>query len=173
MAVLAGNMRREMEAPHFPWTVTLLVPLLAIFLQGYLPLRFPRMDVFDLPLLMTIYFAITRRSPVVGTLTGATIGLIQDGVTHRPFGINGISNTIIGFLAASIGVKIDVENTAARLLLVFGFTLLHSFLYLTIVHRLMAFDLRWSWIHEVIKAAVNAVLAVLLFALLDRTRRVD
>ncbi|MGI8772594.1 MAG: rod shape-determining protein MreD [Acidobacteriaceae bacterium] len=173
MAVLASNFRREMEAPRFPLLITLLVPLLAIFLQAYLPLRFPRLDIFNLPLLITVYFAITRRSPVIGTLTGASIGLIQDGVTHRPFGINGIANTIIGFLAASIGVKIDVDNTAARLFLLFGFTLLYSFLYLLIVHRLMAFDLRWTWRHEVIKAAVNAVLGVLLFALLDRTRRLD
>jgi rod shape-determining protein MreD len=173
MAVLATNLRREMEAPRFPLPVTLLVPLLAIFLQGYLPLRFPRMDIFDLPLLITVYFAITRRSPVMGTLTGATIGLIQDGVTHRPFGINGIAKTIIGFLAASIGVKVDVDNTVARVLLLFTFTLLHSFLYLTIVHRLLAFDQRWSWQHEVIKAAVNAALGIFLFALLDRTRRLD
>ncbi len=171
MAVLASNLRRENEAPPFPWLVVAAVPLLAIFLQAYLPLRFPRLAVFDLPLLVTIYFAVARRSPVAGTLTGAVIGLIQDGVTHRPFGINGIAKTIIGFLAASLGVKLDVENPGTRVLLIFGFTLLHSFLYLVIVHRLLALSQGWSWLHEVIKAAVNAALGLVLFAMLDRTRR--
>jgi rod shape-determining protein MreD len=29
----------------------------------------------------------------------------------------------------------------------------------------------WHWVHELIKAALNALVAVILFALLDLTRR--
>ncbi len=29
----------------------------------------------------------------------------------------------------------------------------------------------WHWVHELIKAAINALVGVILFALLDQTRR--
>ncbi len=97
MAVLMANSRRELDSQQFPWPIMLAAPLLAVFLQAYLPLRFPRLDVFDLPLLVVIYFSVSRRSPIAGTLIGAIVGLLQDGVTHQPIGIHGIANTIIGF----------------------------------------------------------------------------
>lgn len=173
MAVLMANSRRDLEIQEFPWPILLAAPLLAVFLQAYLPLRHPRVDVFDLPLLVVIYFAVSRRSPIGGTITGAVVGLLQDGVTHRPIGVNGIAHTIVGFLAASIGVKIDVDNPLTRAIMIFVFTLLDRFLYLVIVRHLIAEPLLWSWLHEVLRAAINVVLGVLLFAVLDRTRLRD
>ncbi len=170
MAMMGTNARRENQA-HFPAVVVVLVPLFALFLQALIPLRYPKLDIFELPLLITIYFAVAWRSPMAGTLLGACIGLIQDGLTHRPFGIYGISETLIGFLAASIGLKIDVENQVTRLVMNFSFTMLLSFLYFSIVRRLLAMNLGWNWMHELLKAAMNALLGLLLFALLDRTRR--
>jgi rod shape-determining protein MreD len=173
MNVMSVNSRRELESPEFPWPVMLAAPLLAVFLQAYLPLRFPRLDVFDLPLLVVIYFAVSRRSPIAGTLTGALVGLLQDGVTHRPFGLHGIAKTMIGFLAASIGLRIDVDNPLTRILMIFIFTLLDSSLYLVIVRHLMAEPLAWSWLHQLLRAGVNVLLGVVLFAVLDRTRLRD
>ncbi len=173
MTVLTANSRRDFESPEFPWPILLAAPLLAVFLQAFLPLRFPRLNVFDLPLLVVIYFAVSRRSPIAGTLTGAIVGLLQDGVTHRPFGLHGIANTIIGFLAASIGLRIDVDNPLTRMLMIFFFTLLDSSLYLVIVRHLMAEPLAWSWLHQLLRAGVNTLLGVVLFALLDRTRLRD
>ena len=173
MTVLTASSRREMESQQFPWPIMLAAPLLAVFLQAYLPLRFPRLDVFDLPLLVVIYFAVSLRSPISGTLIGSVVGLIQDGVTHRPIGIHGIANTIIGFLAASIGLRIDVDNPLTRILMIFSFTLLDSFLYLVIVRHLIAEPLAWSWMHQLVRAAVNVLLGLVLFAALDRTRLRD
>ena len=126
MPVLMANSRRELDTQQFPWPIMLTTPLLAVFLQAYLPLRYPRLDVFDLPLLVVIYFSVSRRSPIGGTLIGAIVGLLQDGVTHQPIGIHGIANTIIGFLAASIGLRIDVDNPITRVLMIFAFTLVDS-----------------------------------------------
>lgn len=173
MSVLTANSRRELESQEYPWPLLLAAPLLAVFFQAFLPLRFPRLDVFDLPLLVVIYFAVSRRSPIAGTLTGAIVGLLQDGVTHRPFGLHGIANTIIGFLAASIGLRIDVDNPLTRILMIFSFTLLDSFLYLMIVRHLMAEQLAWSWMHQLLRGGVNVLLGLFLFALLDRTRLRD
>ncbi len=173
MATLMASSRRDLEIQEFPWPILFAAPLLAVFLQAYLPLRYPRLDVFDLPLLVVIYFAVSRRSPIGGTISGAIVGLLQDGVTHRPIGIHGIANTIVGFLAASIGVKIDVDNPLTRAIMIFLFTLLDRFLYLVIVRHLIAEPLLWSWMHQVLRAAINVVLGVVLFAVLDRTRLRD
>jgi rod shape-determining protein MreD len=170
MAVLADNPRRQSET-RFPPLVVVLIPLIALFLQALLPLRFPQLDVFELPLLVVVYFAMVWRSPVAGTVLGAAIGLFEDGLMHQPFGVNGIAKTVVGYLAAIIGLKVDIDNQVTRLLANFGFTLLASGLYYGIVRHLLATEIGWSWPHELIKAGVNAGLGILLFALLDRTRR--
>lgn len=170
MSMLGSAARRELDVQRYPWIVVLLAPLLAIFLQAYVPRYISKFDIINLPLLVTIYFSVGWRNPISGTLGGAVIGLIQDALTNRPLGINGISNCVVGFFAASLGVKIDVENPGTRLLMNFTFTLLNTIIYLFIVHRLLAFDLRTNWLHEVIKAVINAIVGVFVFDLLDRVK---
>lgn len=163
-------MRRELDVQRYPWIAVLLAPLVAVFLQAYIPRFVPRFDIIDLPLLVIIYFSVGWRNPIAGTLGGALIGLMQDALTSRPLGVNGISNSIIGFLAGSLGVKIDVENPGTRLLMNFAFTLLNTVVYLFIVHRLLAIDLRTNWLHEVIKAVINGIVGVFVFDVLDRVK---
>lgn len=171
MALLPYSSRREIEEHRFHPLVFILVPLLAIFLQVYLPLRFPGIAVLDLPVLIVIYFAVSRRSPIEGTLIGLIIGLIQDAMTHLPLGINGIINCIIGYLAASIGVRIDVDNPGTRLIMNFLFILFASVLHVIILRRLLGMHETWFWMHELVRALINALIGVVLFALLDRLRR--
>jgi rod shape-determining protein MreD len=45
---------------------------------------------------------------------GAAMGLFEDALTHHAIGVNGIAKTVAGFLAASLGVRIDVENYTIR-----------------------------------------------------------
>ena len=87
-----------------------MVPLLAIGLQSFVTLHFPRFSILDLPLLVTIYFGILSRSPIAATFIGTFVGLAQDALTHRPIGVNGIANAVIGYIAASLGVRVDIEN---------------------------------------------------------------
>jgi rod shape-determining protein MreD len=169
MALLAAS-RRETEAPTLPIAVVILAPILALLLQSFVPVHFPPFAILDLPLLLVIYFAIARRSAVTGVVAGATIGLLQDALTRQPLGVFGISKTVIGYLAGLVGNRIDTDNYIARLLFVFFFTMLHSFLYWVLVHRFLAEPVGWSWIHEPLRAAVNAIAGVLLFALLDMAR---
>ncbi len=171
MALVPRTSRREMEEHHFHPIVLILVPLFAIFLQVYLPLRFPSVAMLDLPILVVIYFAVSRRNPIAGTLVGLIIGLIQDAMTHLPLGINGIIDCVIGYLAASIGVRIDVDNPGTRLMMNFVFILLASVLHVLILTRLLGMHQSWIWLRELIPALVNALIGVILFALLDRLRR--
>ena len=171
MALLNHNSREEIDQHHFHPAVMILVPLLAIFLQAYLPLRFPRIAVLDLPLIVTVYFAVSRRNPITGMLQGTTIGLLQDALTHLPLGINGIIKAVIGYLSASIGMRIDVENPGTRIIMLFVFTLLDSVMHLFIVRRLLGLQQDWYWLHELIRAVVNALIGIIVFTVLDRTRQ--
>lgn len=159
-----------MEVHSYPTLVYVLTPLIAIGLQSLVALHFETFHILDLPLMVTIYFAVARRDPILGTFYGMFVGIGQDALTHLPIGVYGIANALVGFLAASIGVKIDVENHGTRLLLNFGFMLLHSLTFWVIARHMLATNLTWNWPHEMIRAIVNSVVAVVLFALLDRTK---
>ena len=168
MALLGADARRDMEIHRYPLIVYGLVPLLALVLQAWLPRTLGRFAWFDLPLVVTVYFALGRRSPIQGTLMGAAMGIFEDALSHRAIGVNGIAKTAVGFLAASVGIRIDVENFTIRLLLNFLLSLLSSALYLLVYRVLLGFDLEWSWLTQVYIAIGNSVIALVLFPLLDR-----
>jgi rod shape-determining protein MreD len=168
MSVLGANFRRDLEIRRYPLLVYALVPLAALVLQAWLPRVLGRYAWFDLPLVVTVYFALGRRSPIQGTLMGAAMGLFEDALTHHAIGINGIAKTIVGFLAASVGVRIDVENHTIRLILNFLLSLLASAIYVFIYRVLLGLDLEWQWFTELFKAIGNSLIALVLFPLLDR-----
>ncbi len=163
--------RERFEVYRFNWFTVIVVPLMALLLQAYLPLRMPFFDLFDLPLLVTIYFAVARRNQVTGLLAGCIIGLIQDSLTHRPLGLYGMAKTVVGYTASSLGLRIDVDNPGSRLLMGFAFYIVHQLIYFAVARGLAIQSLSWRWGHEIIAAIANALLAVALFALLDRFRQ--
>jgi rod shape-determining protein MreD len=162
----------QVEVYRFSIPVTVGVPLLALFLQALVPLRFPRFAVyFDLPLLVTIFFAMARRNPISGLFTGAVIGLAQDMLGHNPIGIYGIAKTVVGYGASSLGVKLDVENAGARLLVTLGFYLVHSAVYFTVARALVNMTQHWSWLNGILAGLANAILGVMLYFLLDKFKQ--
>jgi rod shape-determining protein MreD len=171
MATISYTSRRELDEHTFHPAVTLLVPVAFIILQALLPKPFPKLAILDLPLIATIFFAVSRRSPIAGTLTGAAIGLLQDALTNQYIGINGITKALIGYAAASIGFKVDVDTVGTRVLMIFGFCLLQSgLLYLIEGHLLGMPGVRMLWLHELLRALVNTIVAIPVFYLLDLTK---
>lgn len=166
--------RQELEQHTFSPLVTLFVPLLAIFLQAFVPKLFPRFSLLDLPLIVVLFFAVSRRSPIAGTLTGAVIGLLQDALTNQPIGVNGMAKSAIGYVAASIGLQVDVESPLTRIVITFTFSIINSVLLFLINHRLLGlpgFHLLWG--HELIRACANTVVAIPIFFLLDYAKRTE
>jgi rod shape-determining protein MreD len=161
----------QVEVYRFSIPATIGIPLLALFLQAFVPRRFPFFSYFDLPLLVTIFFAISRRNPISGLLTGAVIGLAQDSLGGLHLGLYGIAKTIVGYGASSLGVKLDVENAGARLLVTLGFYLVHAAIYFTIARGLDNLTLDWSWSHRILAGLANAVVAVALFYVLDKFKQ--
>jgi rod shape-determining protein MreD len=162
--------RRDLEIRRYPKYIYVLVPLAALVLQAWLPRLLGRFALMDLPLLVTIYFALNRRSPIHGTLLGAVLGMAQDGLTQGAIGIHGIADTVCGFLAASIGIRIVVDNNIIRMLLNFVFTLLSSAIVVFIMSVLLGLDWQTNWVIEGLKAVGNGLIGLVLFPLLDRTQ---
>jgi rod shape-determining protein MreD len=161
----------QVEVYRFNWPITIGVPATALFLQAWLPRYFPAFAMLDLPLLVTIFFAISRRNPVSGLLTGGAIGVFQDALTSLPIGINGISKTVVGYAASSLGVRLDVENAGARLLVTVVFCVVNKIVYFVVAHGLVNLTVQWSWPHELWSAFINAIVGVFLFFALDRFKQ--
>jgi rod shape-determining protein MreD len=168
MSLLGADYRRDLEIHRYPLLIYALVPLTALVLQAWLPRVLGRYALFDLPLIITVYFALGRRSPIQGTLMGAVMGLFEDALTQHAIGVNGVAQTCVGFLAASVGVRIDVDNHTIRLLLIFLLSLLDSTIYLFVYRVLLGLDAEWLWVMQVFRAIGNSLIALVLFPLLDR-----
>jgi rod shape-determining protein MreD len=161
----------QVEVYRFSLPATILIPLIAIFLQAWLPRHFPFFTIFDLPLLVTIGFSTARRNPLAGLVTGGLIGIAQDALTQQPIGLYGISKTVVGFCASSLGIKIDVENAGARFLLTILFYVVHEIVYFFIARVLVSMQVSWSWPHEIFSGVANAVLGIVVYAFLDRVKQ--
>lgn len=173
MAETTYNSRRELERYHFHPAVTLLTPLLCVLLGAILPRLWPRLDILDLPLIVTVFFAISRRSPTAGAFTGTLVGLLQDSLTDQPFGVYGIAKAIIGYIGASLSFAVDVENVVSRMLINFLASLLQSAILYVIRRRMLGVSSEHLQpLYELLRAGVNTAVAIPIFALLDRFKEV-
>jgi rod shape-determining protein MreD len=162
--------QREGQVSRFQKWVFLAVPLAAILFQVYVPMFFPVLSFLEMPLLVVVYFAIMRRSQIAGLTVGALVGLAQDSLSKNPLGMFGIVNTLVGYFAASVGVRLDVEHGLIRLLLGFFFYLFHQFLYWVMSRALLGQQMTFDWARTAMLAALNAVVGVALFRMLDKLK---
>jgi rod shape-determining protein MreD len=163
----------HIEVHKFRSGAIIVATLLALVIQAWFPVHFAKAAVLDLPLLVTIYFGLSRRNPSTGLLLGMAIGLFQDSLSGPtvPLGLYGIAKTIIGYLASSIGARLDTEHPAARFALTAGFFVAHQGLIVLTRRILLSQPEPWFTMHLVVASLVNAIVAVFLFTLLDRLRR--
>jgi rod shape-determining protein MreD len=163
----------HIEVHKFYPGAVFLAAVVALVFQATGPVYFPKLSILDLPMLVTIYFGLSRRNPSTGLLLGMVIGLAQDALSGPtvPLGFYGIAKTVIGYLASSIGARLDTEHPAARFALIFSFFVVHQGI-MALIRRLLQSEPEvWFNLHLVIAAAVNAFLGTVLFLALDRMRR--
>ncbi len=132
------NSQRESQVARFRAWVLFAVPLASILFQVYVPHFFPFLGFLELPLLVVVYFALMRRGPVGALLVGALVGLAQDSLSKNLLGMYGIVDTMVGYFAASVGVRLDVDHSFLRLLLAFSFYIFHQFLYWVLSRALLS-----------------------------------
>jgi rod shape-determining protein MreD len=161
----------RIEVHQYATVVVVATVAAALILQAFLPVHFHWAKMFDLPLLVTLYFALSRRNPSSGLLLGMIIGLLQDSLSHTSIGAYGIAKTLVGFFASSLGSRIEVDHPLSRFLLTIAFCLFHNGVVLLIDRLLLGQHGRYFTLPLLLGALVNAGLAVFLFALLDRLRK--
>ena len=167
----AGVSREGIEVHRFNPVAVVFTCILAVLLQASIPLRFSFFKMFDLPLLVVIFFSVARRNPMFGTVLGCVMGIAQDGLTMLPIGLFGIAKSVVGYAASSVGVRIDVENPGSRLLMTFGFYLLHRGIFQWVgagMARVPGLEFQWG--HELGAALANSLLAVVLYIGLDKLK---
>jgi len=146
------------------------IPLAAILFQVYVPRFVTYLSYLELPLLVTVYFSLMRRSPVAGVFFGAGIGLAQDSLSHNPLGMFGIVKTLVGYFAASVSQRFDVENSVVRLVLGFFFFFFHQFFYWVLARALLGEAVDFEPQQILVVALLNAAVAVPLFHILDKLK---
>jgi len=144
------------------------IAILAILLQVYTPPFVGYLAFLEAPLLITVYFALTRREPVQGLLAGCAIGLAQDAFSHNPIGMFGIAKSLVGYLAGGLSQRVNVDNLVIRFLAGFVFFFFHQFLYWALAGALLSQKLAMDPLQTVVVSVLNALVAVPLFAALDK-----
>jgi len=167
--ILLGSQRESRISRFRPW-VLFVIPLIAILFQVYIPLFFKFLAYLDLPLLVTVYFALMRRSQIAGTFIGAFIGLAQDSLSKNPLGTYGIVKTLVGYFAASVGQRFEANSAVLRLVLAFFFFFFHQFFYWVLARALLGQAVSFEPVQSLVLAILNAAVAVPLFHILDKLR---
>jgi rod shape-determining protein MreD len=170
MEVRLAN-EQHIEVHKFHAGVVTGTVVLALMLEAFLPARMRWAEFVDLPLLVTIYFALSRRNPAAGLLLGMAIGVAQDSLSHTPIGLYGICKTLVGFVASSIGARLDVEHPVARCLLTFGFFHLHNATFVFISRLMLARPEPYLDTRTFAASVVSSLLTIALFPLLDKLRK--
>lgn len=160
--------RRRRRPSRLRPLALILIPLGAILFQVYVPLFSNYLAYLELPLLVTVHFCMVRRRVVAGLLYGAGIGLVQDSLSHHPLGMFGIVKTLVGYFAASVSVRFDVDNPVVRFILAFLFFFFHQFFYWVLARALLGDLLEFNPQQTMLLSLLNAVAAVPLFHVFDK-----
>jgi rod shape-determining protein MreD len=147
-----------------------VIPLVAILFQVYVPRFFEILGNLELPLLVTVYFALMSRRPTTGALLGAGIGLGQDSLSFQNVGMFGIVKTLVGYFASSVSMRFDVDNPLIQFVLSFFFFLFHQFFYWVLARALLGLTIDFSIQRTLLFGLANAIVAIPLFLGLDRVK---
>lgn len=166
--LVTGGLRGRRAEARLEKVTFVAVPLAAILFQVYVPLLVLYLGYLELPLLVVLFFALTRRRLTASLLYGAAVGLLQDALSHNPIGMFGIAKTLSGYFAAAASFRFDVENPVVRFLLAFFFYFFHQFLYWALIQALLAQPPGFSLQQALILGLLNGAVAVPLFQVLAK-----
>jgi rod shape-determining protein MreD len=167
--LLAGPHRKG--APQRVRLVWLLViPLIAILFQVYVARHIPFLSYLEVPLLITIHFALGARGPIPAVVYGMFIGLIQDSLSHQPIGMFGIVKTLVGYFASSVSMRFDVENPIVTFILSFFFYFFHQFFYWVLARALLGQAMLFDAPQTLLFGLLNAAVSLPLFRILDKLK---
>lgn len=164
------NTPRRDAADKFRYVWLVIVPLVAILSQVYIPRFLSFLAYLELPLLVTVHFALSRGGPISSLLYGMSIGLVQDSLSHQPIGMFGIVKTLVGYFAASVSLRFEVENPVVTFILSFFFYFFHQFFYWVLSRALLGEAIAFDAQQTLMFGLLNAAVALPLFRVLDKLK---
>jgi rod shape-determining protein MreD len=172
-SMLNAGARSDNIEVHKYYSGTVVVAVfLALVFQAFLHKYGRWSELIDLPLLITIYFGVSKRNPASGLLLGAAIGILQDALSpDNPIGLYGIAKTLVGYVASSVGGRIDTEHPVSRFFLVFLLFHFHQAIFAVTERFLLNHSAPFFTPRLLLDSLATAAFGVALFALLDRFRR--
>ena len=134
-------------------------------------LRIQILAIALVPLLVTIYFPMIRENQIFGTAFGMSVGLLEDALSHGYLGQMGMAKALVGYLAATAGLKLEFDNLLVRGFLIGAMVSLHdTFIYL-LTHQLLGLPEPFEPLHILTSTMVNVALGLMLFPLFDRIKK--
>ncbi|HUX10935.1 MAG TPA: rod shape-determining protein MreD [Terriglobia bacterium] len=162
---------RPKEAYRAHPAILLFVVFASLLLEVTLPPIIPAARLLQLPLLVTIYFSMIRENQIFGTAFGMSVGILEDALSHGYLGQLGMAKALVGYLAATAGLKLEFDNLLVRGLLVGSLVLVHNgFLYL-LTHQLLGLPSPFKLLNLATTVIVNVALSMILFPLFDRLKK--
>lgn len=161
---------RPKEAFRAHPAVLSLIVFASLLLEVTLPPTLPVARLFQLPLLVTIYFSMIRENQIFGTAFGMGVGLLEDALSHGYLGQMGMAKALVGYLAATAGLKLEFDNLLVRGLLIGSLVIIHNTFNYLLVHQLLGLPASFNSLHILTAAVVNVALGLILFLLFDRLR---
>src|ERR1700719_4369867 len=167
--ILPGSSRKEKsERLRIAWLI--IIPLIAILFQVYVPRFVSFLSYLELPLLITVHFALSSRAPIASVFYGMSIGLVQDSLSHQPIGMFGIVKTLVGYFAASVSMRFDVDNPFLSFILSFFFYFFHQFFYWVLDRALLGEAMIFDPQQTLLFGLLNAAVSLPLFRILDKLK---
>jgi rod shape-determining protein MreD len=152
--------------------------VVALSLQMLLPKFVGVFRYVDLPLIVTIYFAL-QRAPLLGMAVGVVAGIGGDAVIGGILGVGGFCKTLIGYMAAIASVKLSLEHPLARVAVVAIASAANTIFFVGLYQMLeqeralqqaLPYVSSWQEFGKTIgwKALADTLTSILVFVVLDR-----
>ncbi len=162
---------RPKEAFRAHPAVLSLIVFASLLLEVTLPPTLQVAQLFQFPLLVTIYFPMIRENKIFGTAFGVSVGLLEDALSHGYLGQMGMTKALVGYLAATAGLKLEFDNLLVRGVLIGLLVLTHNTFFYLLTHQLLGLPAPFEPFHILTTALVNVALGLILFPLFDRLRK--
>ena len=148
----------------------LLLPFIAVLYKVYVRQFVEQLAYVELPLLVVLYFSLMWRNQLAALFYGSAVGLLEDSLAAQAIGLFGISKTLVGYFAASVSLRFDVDHAAIRFILVFFFFVFHALFYWVMERALLGLPSPFEPAQTLIQGGLNAAVAVPLFMVLDKMK---
>jgi rod shape-determining protein MreD len=163
--------RRPKEVFRVRLAVLSVAVFVALLLEATLPPTLPLARLFQFPLLVTVYFSMIRQNQTFGIVFGTVVGLLQDALSHAYLGQMGMAKAVVGYLAATAGLKFEFDNLLVRGLLLGSLVFIHNGFNYLLTHELLGLPPPFEPLYLASSVLVNVALGLILFPVFDRLRQ--